>query len=129
MSIGTMLFNPFNGKPRRPEDIGSDPKGILVWDGLEELIASPKRTHVTRNVRHPDRDGTMKPLTAAMYMLHPGDRTWIESSLDEYHTVLSRVTLKSRYHRCIKGRTFSGSVYVAVRGTETVVLVCVTRLT
>jgi len=125
MSIGTMLFNPFNGKPRRPEDIESDPKGVLVWDGSEELIASPKRTRVTRNVRHPD---AMGPLTAAMYLLHPGDRTFIESSLDKYHTVLSRVTLKSRYHRCIEGRTFSGSVYVAVRGTETVMLVCVTRL-
>lgn len=39
MSIGTMLFNPFNGKPRHPADIASDPKGVLVWDGEEPLRA------------------------------------------------------------------------------------------
>lgn len=40
MSIGTMLFNPFTGKPRHPADIASDPKGILVWDGEEPLRAA-----------------------------------------------------------------------------------------
>lgn len=40
MSIGVMLFNPFNGRPRRPEDIHSDPYGTLIWDGSE-----PIRTH------------------------------------------------------------------------------------
>ena len=40
MSIGTMLFNPFTGKPRDPRDIASDPKGILVWDGEEPLRAA-----------------------------------------------------------------------------------------
>lgn len=33
----TMMFNPFTGWPRRPEDIESDPAGILVWDGEEPL--------------------------------------------------------------------------------------------
>lgn len=40
MSIGTMLFNPFTGKPRDPRDIASDPRGILVWDGEEPLRAA-----------------------------------------------------------------------------------------
>jgi len=42
MSIGTMLFNPFTGEPRHPEDIKSDPRGFLVWDGEEPLKAYPK---------------------------------------------------------------------------------------
>lgn len=41
MSIGTMLFNPFTGKPRDPRDIASDPRGVLVWDGEKPLRASP----------------------------------------------------------------------------------------
>jgi hypothetical protein len=40
MSIGVMLFNPFTGKPRRPEDIESDPRGVLIWDGEEPLKAA-----------------------------------------------------------------------------------------
>jgi hypothetical protein len=32
MSVGTMLFNPFTGKPRDPRDITSDPRGLLLWD-------------------------------------------------------------------------------------------------
>lgn len=40
MSTGTMLFNPFTGKPRDPRDIASDPRGILVWDGEEPLLAA-----------------------------------------------------------------------------------------
>jgi len=115
-----MLFNPFTGLPRRPDDVESDPRGFLIWDGKEPLRAS----HEVQNCPM-----ATNPLTNAMYLLHPGDRTWVESTLDGYKSLLSRVTLKSRYHRCIKGRTFSGSVYIAVRGTETVVLICVTRLT
>lgn len=34
-----MQFNPFNGSPRHPDDIHSDPAGILVWDGEEPLRA------------------------------------------------------------------------------------------
>lgn len=34
-----MMFNPFNGHPRHPDDIKSDPAGILVWDGEEPLRA------------------------------------------------------------------------------------------
>lgn len=54
MSIGVMLFNPFNGRPRRPEDIKSDPYGILIWDGVEPMKTAPTRSHVALNVRHPD---------------------------------------------------------------------------
>jgi hypothetical protein len=36
----TMLFNPFTGTPRHPDDIKSDPAGVLVWDGEEPLLAS-----------------------------------------------------------------------------------------
>ena len=39
MSIGVMLFNPFTGTPRHPDDIKSDPDGILVWDGEAQLRA------------------------------------------------------------------------------------------
>lgn len=39
MSTGVMLFNPFTGKPRHPDDIASDPKGVLVWDEEEPLRA------------------------------------------------------------------------------------------
>lgn len=47
MSIGVMLFNPFTGKPRHPDDIASDPRGILVWDGEEPLkVSPPQRTWV-----------------------------------------------------------------------------------
>jgi hypothetical protein len=35
-----MLFNPFTGTPRHPDDIKSDPAGMLVWDGEEPLRAS-----------------------------------------------------------------------------------------
>ena len=34
-----MLFNPFTGTPRHPDDIKSDPDGILVWDGEAQLRA------------------------------------------------------------------------------------------
>ena len=44
MSTGTMLFNPFNGTPRHPDDIKSDPTGILVWDGEEPLRAASRVT-------------------------------------------------------------------------------------
>lgn len=44
MSIGTMLFNPFNGAPRHPDDIASDPTGILVWDGETPLRAASRVT-------------------------------------------------------------------------------------
>lgn len=36
----TMLFNPFTGKPRHPDDIKSDPTGLLMWDGEEPLRAA-----------------------------------------------------------------------------------------
>jgi len=39
-----MLFNPFNGKPRHPDDIASDPTGILVWDGEQPLRAVSRVT-------------------------------------------------------------------------------------
>lgn len=29
---GTLLFNPYSGKPRHPSDIESDPHGILLVD-------------------------------------------------------------------------------------------------
>jgi hypothetical protein len=32
-----MAFNPFTGAPRHPDDIASDPAGLLVWDGEEPL--------------------------------------------------------------------------------------------
>ena len=37
MTTGTILFNPFTGRPRHPSDIASDPKGLLIWDGEEPL--------------------------------------------------------------------------------------------
>jgi hypothetical protein len=43
VSIGTILFNPFTGKPRHPADIASDPKGMLVWDGEQPLRACTPR--------------------------------------------------------------------------------------
>lgn len=39
-----MMFNPFNGTPRHPDDIRSDPAGILVWDGEEPLKATSRVT-------------------------------------------------------------------------------------
>lgn len=35
-----MLFNPFTGTPRHPDDIKSDPHGLLVWDGETPLKAA-----------------------------------------------------------------------------------------
>lgn len=35
----TMLFNPYNGKPRHPLDIASDPEGILMLDPDEPVRA------------------------------------------------------------------------------------------
>lgn len=32
-----MLFNPFTGTPRHPDDIKSDPDGFLLWDGEARL--------------------------------------------------------------------------------------------
>jgi len=43
MSTGVMLFNPFTGKPRHPDDIASDPRGVLIWDSEEPLKASPPK--------------------------------------------------------------------------------------
>lgn len=40
MSIGPMLFNPFTGTPRRPEDIASDPHGRLIWDGEASIFGA-----------------------------------------------------------------------------------------
>lgn len=40
MPTGTVLFNPFTGKPRYPADIASDPHGHLLWDGEEPLRAA-----------------------------------------------------------------------------------------
>jgi hypothetical protein len=71
----------------------------------------------------------MSPLTTRMAALDPGGRTWIETTLDDYKALMSRVTTTTHYHRCIRGRTFSASLYTAVRGVEVVYLVCVTRVT
>lgn len=35
-----MLFNPFTGTPRHPDDIKSDPDGFLLWDGEARLRAA-----------------------------------------------------------------------------------------
>lgn len=43
----TMLFNPFTGAPRHPDDIKSDPAGMLVWDGEEPLRAAPQQAQET----------------------------------------------------------------------------------
>lgn len=40
MSTGVMLFNPFTGTPRHPDDIKSDPDGFLLWDGESRLKAA-----------------------------------------------------------------------------------------
>lgn len=45
-----MAFNPFTGQPRRPEDIASDPAGVLVWDGEEPLRAVLAPTQPALNV-------------------------------------------------------------------------------
>jgi hypothetical protein len=40
----TMLFNPYNGNPRHPSDIASDPAGLLMLDPDEPVLAAePKR--------------------------------------------------------------------------------------
>lgn len=44
MPTGTMLYNPFNGLPRHPDDIASDPEGRLLWDGTTPLRAETIRT-------------------------------------------------------------------------------------
>lgn len=51
-----MLFNPFTGKPRDPADIASDPRGVLVWDGEEPLVAAKKTDPlaIALNTMHPD---------------------------------------------------------------------------
>lgn len=35
-----MLFNPFTGTPRHPDDIKSDPDGFLLWDDEARLKAA-----------------------------------------------------------------------------------------
>jgi len=35
-----MQFNPYTGAPRRPQDIASDPHGLLVWDGETPMLAA-----------------------------------------------------------------------------------------
>lgn len=54
MAIGTMLFCPFTGRPRRPEDIKSDPHGILIWNGQEPLRPAKNPLNIALNVSHPD---------------------------------------------------------------------------
>ena len=76
MSIGTMLFNPFNGKPRRPEDIASDPSGILVWDGEEPLRAASRT----------------------------GDTEWLREALEWYSTAIVLTQHPSSPGHCDDGR-------------------------
>jgi hypothetical protein len=40
MKPGTFMFNPFNGKPRHPSDIKSDPTGVMIVDHDEPLLSS-----------------------------------------------------------------------------------------
>lgn len=40
---GTMLFNPYNGKPRDDRDISSDPKGLLIVDTKAPMFAAKPR--------------------------------------------------------------------------------------
>lgn len=39
---GTLLFNPYTGKPRHPSDIASDPHGILMVEPGAPLRAARK---------------------------------------------------------------------------------------
>lgn len=56
MAIGTILFNPFTGKPRDPRDIASDPHGGLIWDGDTPLVAAKPADPlaIALNTMHPD---------------------------------------------------------------------------
>lgn len=44
MSDKTMLFNPYNGKPRHPADIASDPSGLLMVDPDLPLRAASQQS-------------------------------------------------------------------------------------
>lgn len=48
-----MQFNPYTGAPRRPQDIASDPHGLLVWDGETPMLAAAPPCKV---VELPERD-------------------------------------------------------------------------
>jgi hypothetical protein len=51
--VKTMLFNPYNGLPRHPSDIASDPQGTLMVDPDEPLRPS---------VARPDKDAQIADL-------------------------------------------------------------------
>jgi len=42
MNKRRLMFNPFTGKPRRPEDIRSDPAGALIHDPEEPLLMASR---------------------------------------------------------------------------------------
>ena len=37
MNTKTMLYNPYNGMPRHPDDIKSDPKGLLLLESERNI--------------------------------------------------------------------------------------------
>ena len=58
-----MLFNPFTGTPRHPNDIRSDPDGFLLWDGEARLraaqAAQPAQMPAWLPIESAPKDGTV----------------------------------------------------------------------
>lgn len=57
-----MQFNPHTGKPRRPQDIASDPHGLLVWDGETPMLAAAPPCKVVELPERHDESSAFTPL-------------------------------------------------------------------
>lgn len=69
----TMLFNPYTGAPRHPDDIKSDPQGLLIAEPGEPIMAAEMSTF-TPGVKTPSEPSPTAGMNMAQRILHVGGR-------------------------------------------------------
>mgnify|MGYP003563860822 CR=1 FL=1 len=70
----------------------------------------------------------MSPLTTSLLPLEVGEHVWVDATAERYVQTMRAVSSAPNRHRALAGRTFSGNLYVAVRGAEACYLVKATRI-
>lgn len=74
----TMLFNPYTGTPRHPDDIKSDPQGLLIAEPGEPLRPAHDHIHMistfTPDVKTPSEPSPTAGMKMAQRILHVGGR-------------------------------------------------------
>lgn len=69
----TMLFNPYTGAPRHPDDIKSDPQGLLIAEPEAPTMAAEMSTF-TPDVKAPIEPSPTAGMNMAQRILHVGGR-------------------------------------------------------